>query len=117
MYLKCIYTHDNLNVGSGLFYPQLLTPDLAQTWYLYLEEMLPHSTKRDAVLFGDPGLIYKVTYQGTTSERPVYPWSDLPALTELKTLIEKTTEQQYTVCVICPTAISVSPHIKIKKWS
>lgn len=110
MYLKCKYTRDDLNVD---FYPHFLTPELAYGWYTYLESIIPHENRRNSLLFGDLGLIYNVTYQGTTTSREVYPWTDLPAFSELKELVEKITEQKYTVCIIqryVNGSIGINPH-------
>lgn len=110
MYMKCKYTRNDLDVD---FYPHFLTPELAHGWYTYLESIIPHQRRRNTLLFGDPGLIYNVTYQGVKSDIEVYPWTDLPAITELKDLVEKITDQQYTVCAIqrYPTGnIGINPH-------
>ena len=110
MYLKCEYRDDGLDVD---FYPHLLNHELAIGWYSYLEELIPHEARRNSVLFGDPGIVYTVNYMDTTSNRPVMPWTELPALQELKSLVEAVTEQKYTVCVIqrYPNGnIGINPH-------
>lgn len=110
MYLKCQHQGNDFDVD---LYPQLLTPELAQGWYDYLDAIIPHETHRNSTLFGNPGLIYRVTYRDVTSESEVLPWSDLPALAELKSLVEKITEQTYTVCVIQRYAngrVNINPH-------
>ena len=110
MYMKCKYTRDNLDID---FYPHFLTHELAYNWNSYLESVIPHEKRRTSLLFGDPGLIYNVNYQEITTSREVYPWTDLPALTQLKELVEKITEQRYTVCAIQRYAhgsIGINPH-------
>ena len=110
MRLKCEYKRDDLDVD---LYPYLLTAELATGWYDYLESMLPHVNRRSSVLFGDDGLIYRVSYQDLDSEKEVLPWNYLKALPELKSLIEKLTEQTYTVCAIqrYPHGrIGINPH-------
>ncbi len=82
------------------YYPQLLDAELAQTWYSYLYGLFAHDNKRTSLLFGDTGIIYKVAYGDTETRRLVMPWTDLPALSELKSLIEKITDQKYTVCIV-----------------
>lgn len=112
MYLKCQYKQSDLDFDVD-FYPQLLTPDLAQAWYLYLDSILPHDATRSSVLFGDTGLIYRVTYRGNTSERKVHSWDTIHALPQLKSLVENITNQTYTVCVIqrYPSGkVGISPH-------
>lgn len=110
MYLKCQYIRPELDVD---LYPNLLTYELAQNWYEYLDAVLPHVNKRNSTLFGDDGIIYKVRYQYFDTEKYVLPWSHLPALPELKTLIERVTNQKYTVCAIqrYPNGnIGINPH-------
>jgi alkylated DNA repair dioxygenase AlkB len=110
MYLKCQYIRNELDVD---FYPNLLTPELAHGWYQYLEAILPHANRRNTTLFGDDGIIYKVRYQNIDTEKHVLPWNHLPALPELKTLVERLTDQQYTVCAIqrYPNGnIGINPH-------
>lgn len=110
MYLHCKYTRPDLDVD---FYPGLLNADLAAAWCLYLDSIFPKEYKRTSMLLGDPGLIYRVTYQGSTSETEVLPWDTLSGLPELKSLVEKVTNQTYTVCAIqCyPNGrIGINPH-------
>ncbi|CAH6418201.1 2OG-Fe(II) oxygenase superfamily protein [uncultured virus] len=100
----------DLNVD---FYPNFLTSELAKQWYLYLESVIPHESRRNSLLFGDPGLIYSVTYRDNTTHREVTPWDYLPALPELKSLVEKVTEQKYTVCAMQRYAngsVGIAPH-------
>ena len=99
MYLKCKYTRNGLDVD---LYPQLLTTELANAWYSYIDSIFPKSegNSRKSLLFGDEGLIYKVTYRDVTNEREVNPWNTLPALLELKNLVDKITNQTSTVCII-----------------
>lgn len=110
MYLKCQYKRNELDVD---LYPNLLTPELAYAWYQYLESILPHQNRRTSALFGNEGMIYKVRYQNLDSERHVLPWNYLPALPELKGLIERITDQTYTVCAIqrYPNGnVGINPH-------
>ena len=117
MYLHCKYTRPDLDVD---FYPNLLNSDLAKTWCLYLDSVFLNNSKavakeytRTSMLFGDEGLIYRVTYQGSTTETEVLPWDTLPALPELKKLVERVTQQEYTVCAIqrYPSGrIGIGPH-------
>lgn len=82
-------------------------------WYLYLDNILSHNATRSSVLFGDNGLIYRVTYRGNNSEREVNSWDTIPALPELKRLVEKVTDQKYTVCLIqrYPNGkVGIAPH-------
>jgi alkylated DNA repair dioxygenase AlkB len=54
---------------------------------------------RTAVLLGNPGIIYEVTYRGKTSQREVIDWSDIPLITEIRDKIIKTTDMTPTVCI------------------
>lgn len=110
MYLKCEYRNENFSVD---YYPSFLPIDITSTLYLYLEETLPKSSRRDSILFGDKGIVYTVTYRNETSDRIVESWDMLPGLPELKNLVEKTTGQKYTVCIIqrYPNGnIGIAPH-------
>lgn len=95
------------------YYSKLLTHYLSQIWYNYLHNLFSQQKKRTSLLFGDTGLIYKVTYQDLETRRLAMPWSNLPALHELKALVEKVTNQIYTVCIVqyYPTGrIGIFPH-------
>lgn len=122
MYLKCKY---RLNANNNIstddkdldlnidFYPNFLSEELANYWYLYLEQIIPHESKRNSLLFGDSGLIYNVSYRNIDTNREVIPWQHLPALSELKNLVENITNQKYTVCAIqrYPNgSIGIAPH-------
>lgn len=110
MYLRCQYKQADLDVD---LYPQLLTPDLAQAWYLYFDSIMPQTTNRSSILFGDEGLIYRVTYRNVTTESEVNPWTSLPALPELKSLVDKITNQTSTVCVVQrynDGKVGINPH-------
>lgn len=110
MYLRCKYTRPDLDVD---YYPGLLNKELADKWTVYLETVFPKEHKRTSMAFGDPGLIYRVQYRDVTNERLVLPWESLPALPELKSLIEKITKQTYNVCIIqCyPNGkVGIAPH-------
>lgn len=110
MYLCCQYAKPDLDVT---LYPNLLNSELAAAWYGYFEQIFPPEKTRTSMLFGDPGLIYRVTYQNSTTEREVYPWDTLPALPQLKELVSKITRQKYTVCAVqCyPNGrIGIAPH-------
>lgn len=110
MYLKCQYTDNDLDVD---LYPHLLTPELAKKWYDYIDSIFLKESRRTSLLFGDPGLVYSVTYQGVTSNTLALEWNNLPALYELKSLIENITGQKYTVCAIqhYPTGnVGIGPH-------
>lgn len=110
MYLKCQYKRNDLDVD---LYPSLLTPDLATAWYIYLDSIIPKSNNRSSLLFGNEGLIYRVTYRDVTTEREVIPWSDIPALPELKSLVDNITNQTSTVCVIQrynDGKVGINPH-------
>lgn len=110
MYIKCKYTRDNLDVD---FYPHLLTPELAHGWYTYLESIIPHEKRRSTLLFGDPGLLYNITYRGIATTQPIIPWTDLPPIIQLKELVEKITGQKYTVCVVQRYSngyVGINPH-------
>jgi alkylated DNA repair dioxygenase AlkB len=110
MYLCCKHTRPDLDVD---LYPTVLNPELAGVWYQYLERIFPPEQSRTSMLFGDPGLVYRVTYQETTTEREVMPWDTLPAMPELKDLVSKMTGQKYTVCAVqCyPNGrIGIAPH-------
>ena len=82
------------------YYPNFLSSELAKQWMEYLLAYFSESSSRSTLIVGDPGLVYSVRYRGATSHRESYPWSDLPALIELKNLAESVTQQKYTVCVI-----------------
>jgi len=97
MYIKCKYNRDDLDVD---LYPHFLTENLALNWFTYLNSAIPQEKRRTSLIFGDPGLIYNVTYRNITNSREVYDWNDLPALPELKELVGKITNQKYTVCII-----------------
>lgn len=113
MFLKCQYQD-----GIGLdvdYYPHFLDPELATKWYQYLIDLFPTTgyNRRSTLLFGNPGLVYKVEFRDTTSYRPVLPWSELPALFELKTLVEAVTGYKYTVCAMqyYPSGkVGINPH-------
>lgn len=110
MLMKCQYTAPDLDVD---LYPHLLNAETANAWYTYLDELFPQENRRTSLLFGDEGLIYRVNYQEVTRESEVIPWNALPALTELKNLVEKVTNQTYTVCAIqCyPNGkVGINPH-------
>lgn len=110
MHLKCSYQRDDLNVD---YYPNLLGEKLASEWYNYLEIKFPKSNGRSKILFGDEGLIYKVSYQDVTNNIHVLPWNQLPNLFELKQLIETITGHKYTVCSVqCyPNGkVGINPH-------
>lgn len=110
MYLCCKYTRTDLDVD---LYPSLLNPELAETWCYYLGTIFPPDKKRSSILFGNSGLIYRVTYRGNTTEREVIPWDTLPGLIELKNLVEAITKQKYTVCAVqCyPNGrVGIDPH-------
>lgn len=102
---------DKLNLD---FYTQFLPPKLSQDLFTILDthhEWMPN--RRQHLLYGDPGLIYRVTYGGTTAEYPTYPWDQLPVLSSIKALIEQVTGDVYTVCVIqhYPNGkIGINPH-------
>ena len=117
MRLKCKYrNYEDLNVD---FYPNLLSQELAQGWYNYLEYLFAsesNSKHRETLLVGDEGTIYTVSYrpkEGTTRNNPVQSWDSIPYLLDLKCIIEKVTEQKYTVCAIqrYPNGnIGIAPH-------
>lgn len=110
MYLCCKYSRPDLDVD---LYPNVLTPDLTAAWCSYLDQIFPVEESRTSILFGDPGIVYKVTYQSHTTEREVFPWDTLPGMPELKSLTSKLTGQEYTVCAVqCyPNGrIGIAPH-------
>src|SRR5437870_13231420 len=110
MYLRCRYVSTDLDID---LYPHLLTEELADGWYNYIDSIFQKDWRRTSILFGNQGLIYSVTYQGNTSNTEVLPWTNLPALDELKSLVENITAQKYTVCVIqrYPNGnIGINPH-------
>lgn len=110
MYLHCQYKRPDLDID---FYPNLLDTTLSNMWCQYLDSIFTKEQRRTSILFGDKGIIYQVSYQGITKNTEVIPWDTLPALTDLKCLIEKITKQKYTVCAIqCyPTGkVGINPH-------
>lgn len=110
MRLCCKYYRRDLELS---FYPHLLSPELAAGWFDYLEGFLAQEPRRTTVLLGDPGIIYTIRYRDEERHRMVIPWDQIPALFELKTLIEEVTHQRYTVCVIqrYPNgSIGIGPH-------
>jgi alkylated DNA repair dioxygenase AlkB len=111
MFLKCKY-QDGKDLDID-YYPHFLDADLATKWYQYLITLFPTSTRRTTLLFGNKGLVYKVEFRETTSYRPVISWEELPALFELKTLVEAVTQQKYTVCAMqyYPSGkVGINPH-------
>ena len=92
---KIVYTALDLEVD---FYEQILTTELANTLYTYLDILLPAEKNRSNTLFGDPCVIYKSGYRQNGTE--VIDWDLLPGLPDLKKLVEEITEQKYNVCAI-----------------
>ena len=95
------------------FYPQFLTPTIAELLYTKLEKILPHAKGRKAVLIGSAGLVYKFNIRGQTSERAVIPWdlacgcgsdiclcSILPILLTVKKYVDNIAGATTTVLVI-----------------
>ena len=91
------YTDEYFDVN--LYYP-VLSDELADMWFLYLDSLLDHSNRRSSLLIGDPGLIYKVEYSGNVSHKEVIPWKEIPGISELRDLITTITGQKFTVCVV-----------------
>jgi alpha-ketoglutarate-dependent dioxygenase alkB family protein 2 len=95
------------------FYPNFIPSEAAETWFQYLEQTLVHAGRRTSTIFGDEGKQYVVNFTNGTRISNCIPWSSLPSLSELKTLIEQTTGQKYTVCVMqrYPTGkVGINPH-------
>lgn len=110
MLLHTKYQRADLDVD---YYPNFLNVTLATAWYQYLESFFPKANTRTSMIFGNPGLIYRVTYRGITKETEVLPWDALPGLEELKTLVETIIGQKITVCVIqmYPNGkVGIAPH-------
>lgn len=111
MHLKCKYSRPDLDID---LYPSLLNKEVADAWYIYLKALFSeNSGTRTSMIFGDTGLIYRVTYQGITTETEALSWNTLPGLLELKTLIESIIKQKLTVCIIqCyPNGkVGIGPH-------
>lgn len=110
--LKHTYSN-NINLNVDL-YPDLLGEELAAYWYNYIDSYMPKDkNRRNTMMLGDEGVIYNVKYSGVDYSDEVTPWSEIPALYSLKELVEKVTEQSYTVCAIMkyPTGnIGIAPH-------
>lgn len=110
MLLRCHHQDNELDVD---LYPHFLTPELAQALFEHLITVLQPSSKRSATLFGDPGIIYSVTYRDVTFDRPVLDWSNIKGLSELKTYVEQVTNEKYNVCIIqlYPNgSVGINPH-------
>lgn len=95
------------------FRKHFLQPDVADTLYEKLENILPHVKGRKGILIGDEGLVYRVNIRGNTLERPVIPWtlqcgcekdgcicSALPVLRAIKQYIDNTIKSITTVLII-----------------
>lgn len=110
MLLRVKHKRPDLDVD---YYPNFLNEELANAWYQLLESIFPMDNSRTSMIFGNEGLIYRVSYRGNTTETEVLPWSDLPGLFELKNLIERVIDQKITVCVIqkYPNGkVGINPH-------
>lgn len=94
-------------------YQEFLPKDTADTWLQYLEQIIPCDNRRTSVIFGDKGKKYVVNFMHSTRITECLPWESIPSLSDLKGLIEATTGQKYTVCVIqrYPSGlVGIAPH-------
>ena len=67
--------------------------------------------RRQKLLYGDPGLEYKIVFKGKPVVYPVKPW--IPEILHIKSQIEALTGDNYTVCVVhyYPNgSIGINPH-------
>lgn len=110
MQLRLKYSRSDLDVD---YYPSLLTQSLAQMWSDYLGNLFVKGTIRTSLLFGDEGLVYRVSYHGQTKETLVAPWTEIPPLLALKNLLETLLKQRFTVAIVqCypKGSIGIAPH-------
>jgi alkylated DNA repair dioxygenase AlkB len=104
---------DGINVD---FYPSLLTTEQSKEWYRVFDKtrhLQRYEGKRTGVIFGDEGLVYKVTYRGKTNNRPVKSWDYLEGMREMKKYVEEITGQTYTICAVqrYPNGkVGIAPH-------
>lgn len=105
-------------------YPNFLNSILAQQLFDYLETEVPWNKKitpgrRVNQNYGEVGLKYVLKFGGyngrpaKTSERPVLPWSELPALEYLLEMLLEATGSRYNYCVIqrYPSGqVGINPH-------
>lgn len=92
------YSADGLCVDV---YPQFLLPDLADQLFIACDQLEWKSDQRRLnITFGDPGLVYTVTFGSNTMHRAAVPWSHMTGLWEIKQLVEAEVGQLFNFCAI-----------------
>lgn len=89
-----------------------ITQELADNLLVHCKKIFKDVTFRLSKLFGDEGLVYKVSYQGKSSYTHTTAWDQFPDLLMAKEQLEKTTGMIYNFCAIMMYA---NENVVIKK--
>lgn len=88
------------NQGLNLdYYPDFLPKEIADDLFAYLAVLFQNQS-RGNIIYGNPGMIYNLTYFGNTHSIEVLAWESCPLLLPVKNLIEFTLQEKFNCCTI-----------------